>query len=201
MKISASSLSGAETGLVRVDGVDVCFFDSGNRFIQPVYRFWATLNVDRPKPNNTAPMRISGYVPIGKMRPEAVPVLNDKVEGHKPKNPSRQPSPQEAQLSQNRVQDQLPLDENHQSLRHTIGPSITLGRYIVRDDTDQWCKDSNAYLAQLRNPFGFPFPTVASFIDSQYYWAEPWFFTSEKDAFINSVHTAENEVWIRVTRQ
>ncbi|KAI9772626.1 MAG: hypothetical protein M1840_000220 [Geoglossum simile] len=175
----------AGTGLVRVDGVDVCFYDSGNHYIRPVYRFWATLNVDRPKPNNTAPMRISGYVPIGKSSPEAVPALNDKVKGHKPKNSSGQLSTQEAQLSQKQVTNPL---------YRTAGPSLTLGRYIVRDDTDQWYKNSNAYLAQLRNPFGFSLLTVASFVDSQYYWAEPWFFTSERDSFINSVHIAENEV-------
>ena len=191
----------AKTGLVRVDKVDVCFYDSGSHYIQPVYRFSATLNVDRPAPNNTAPMMISGYVPIGKRSPEAVPALNDKVEGQKPKNPSRQPSTQEAQLSQSQqvtnqspVQNQLPLNQDHQDLRRTTGPSLRLGRYIVRDDTNQWYKDSNAYLAQLQTPFGFPFPTVASFVDSQYYWAEPWIFTTDKDDFINSVHIAENEV-------
>ena len=42
------------------------------------------------------------------------------------------------------------------------------------------------------------------FTDSQYFWAEPRLFTTEKDSFINSVQIALNEVhgnwWYFTTR-
>ena len=61
---------------VRVDGVDVCFYDSGASFIQPVYRFWATLHTNITSNVTTSPTRLLGYLPIGSKSPEPIPDLS-----------------------------------------------------------------------------------------------------------------------------
>jgi hypothetical protein len=35
---------------------------------------------------------------------------------------------------------------------------------------------------------------IANWVDKQYYWAQPWQFTTNKDSFVNKVHIAEVEV-------
>ncbi len=79
----------------------------------------------------------------------------------------------------------------------------TVGRYVVRNDSDEWVTSANEFMGGLtlaHGLFGGPIP----FTDSQYYWAEPRLFLSQKESFVDSVQIALNEVhgnwWYFTTR-
>jgi hypothetical protein len=67
----------------------------------------------------------------------------------------------------------------------------TVGRYVVRNDSADWVNSANSFLSGLQtaNFFGSPIP----FTNSQYYWAMPFEYVSNKDSFINSVNIALTE--------
>jgi len=83
-------------------------------------------------------------------------------------------------------------------------PNILLGRYVVRNDSLAWVNNANNFLSSLQNPngiFGDNFGSIfnslgpqANLINSQYFWAYPFEFTTRKNSFVNSVHVAETEV-------
>jgi len=55
---------------------------------------------------------------------------------------------------------------------------------------------------QVKRPLLLLTSPFAKFIDSQYYWAQPYMFISDKNSYINSVHLAQVEVhgnWHRFT--
>ena len=75
-------------------------------------------------------------------------------------------------------------------------PDIKVGRYVVRNDTTAWSANANNFYTSLTasNLFKLPPFATTNFLDSQYYWAEPCYFTTDKQQFINSVYIAENDV-------
>jgi hypothetical protein len=158
-------------GPVTVDGVDVCLYDSGSKYIQPVYRFWATLHAETVKNVTTAPSRILGYIPIGQDSPEPIPSLHPNKEVAQPTAPTP------------------PSQVNKRGERRSVLPNIKVGRYVVRDDYPQWVTNANNFLSNLQIP-----SAVANFVNSQYYWAYPYLFTSSKNSYINSVQIADIEV-------
>lgn len=174
----------AKVSDVNVDKVRIGYYDGGQGFLQPVYRFQATI-VDHPskvRKTRTASRHIYGYVSIG-AAPEPLPVIG-ALKGKPPVEPPKQ---------------------GKKSSRSKSAPpgDPTVGRYVVRNDSDEWVTSANEFFDGLQlaqNMFWAPF----SFTDSQYYWAEPRLFTSEKDYFINSVQIALNEVhgnwWYFTTR-
>jgi len=165
--------SQAPTASVTVDSVDVCFYDSGVDYIQPVYRF--TGSVFGGPDNSTKPLTagIVGYIPIADSSPEAIPDLN---------NPAQRPAPSSASSS------------NSSDPIQKRGPQIKIGRYIDRNDTSQWYINSWNFLDALRasQDTVFNFNPV-DFIDSQYLYITPAEVTTDKEYYINSVHIADIE--------
>jgi hypothetical protein len=159
---------------VAVEGVDVCFFDSGRKFMQPVYRFTATLHPDSHVGGNAtaAPTRLLGYVPIGSHSPEAIPDL-----GQRPKHLTHPTTPNSEEDS----------DSVSDADSRALKPSILVSRYIVHDDSTQWVNNANNFLSSLQS-------SLFNFVNSQYFWAYPFEFTTRKNSFVNSVHLAETEV-------
>ena len=179
--IVAQLRTSEKTAEVKVDKVAVGYYDGGHDFLQPVYRFHATV-VSRPtkvhkvKPANR---HVFGYVPLADP-PEPLPKLGAK----------QKKRPGTAKAKAEPPQAPPPGDP-------------TVGRYVVRNDTDEWVISANEFLDGLqlaRGLFGGPIPIT----DSQYYWAEPRLFTSQKNSFVNSVNIALNEVhgnwWYFTTR-
>jgi hypothetical protein len=174
------SVTGA--GFLTVHNVDVCFYDSGSNFLQPVYRFSATLDANSTNLTNIATAAIQGFIPLGASHPEAVPQLITSTPRPAPANPSP------AQ----------PTSNSTISRRQRFNVPIKVGRYIDRNlpgsNYNQWYLNSWNFLDGLRgsqNLFGF---NLAEFIDSQYLWAYPYQFTSEKQSYVNNVHIADTEV-------
>jgi hypothetical protein len=166
---------------VRVDRVVVGYYDGGGKFLQPVYRFEATVILP-PLENDKrrlAHQHVFGYVPVG-AAPERLPMLGAKV-GKPPVKP--------------------PTTRAAGRKREPGDP--TVGRYVVRNDASGWVTSANEFFSGLQlasTLFGSPI----TFTNSQYYWAEPRLFTTQKNSFVNSVQLALNEVhgnwWLFSTR-
>ncbi len=159
------------SGTVRVNKVTTGYYDGGGALLQPVYRFEAVLvpPAQHDGKRTVAASNVFGYVPVG-APVEALPelgVLNGKPPAYAPKK--------------------------HSAMPETVAAAgdPTIGRYVVRDDSPDWVNSANNFLGSLReaNFFGSPIP----FTDSQYYWAEPFEYESNKDSFINSVNIALTE--------
>ncbi|KAF8993851.1 hypothetical protein BDQ17DRAFT_1431441 [Cyathus striatus] len=136
---------GKVTGLVEVEGIDLYFYDSGSKFIQPDIRVWSTIHADTIN-STVIPSRIEFYFPVGKGSPEVLPpmvVSKDSV-----------PDPV------------LPNSECHAGASKTIDrrgvlPNIKVRRYVVRDDVKQWVTNAQNFLSNLRKSSLF-----ANFVDS-----------------------------------
>lgn len=169
---------------VRVDRVTVGYYDGGGKFLQPVYRFEATvisppLENEKRKPAN---QHVFGYVPLGKP-PEGLPVLGAKV-GKPPVKP--------------------PAPTGKAAVKKPAPPGDpTVGRYVVRNDNSGWVTSANEFFSGLQLASTL-FGSGITFTNSQYYWAEPRLFTTQKNSFINSVQVGLNEVhgnwWLFSTR-
>lgn len=161
----------AKSAEVTVDHVTVGYYDAGLHLLQPVYRFEATVAFTNPE-LHAANRHVFGYVSIGE-QPEPLPVLGVR-RGELPGEPPE-------------------LDKVNRSPHPAPPGDPTVGRYVVRNDTDEWVTSANEFLGGLNEAQSF-FGGPISFTDSQYYWAEPFEFVSDKDSFVNSVHIALNEV-------
>lgn len=162
--------SGSKHGLIDVDRVSLAYYDGGKDFLQPVYRFCATISDRevRGEQPGAANRHLMGFVSIGEP-PEELPVLG----GRAAVRPRRE---------RPRTGRALPPPPN----------DPTVGRYVVRNDDDEWVDSANEFLGGLRLAEAWGSPR--QFTDAQYYWAHPWQFTTAKDSRVNSVHIALIEV-------
>jgi hypothetical protein len=164
--IKAQIAKGALSGNVSVDRVTTGYYDGGGGLLQPVHRFEATIEHTRlgALRSHPAASHIVGYSSIG-TAPEPLPevgVLHGYPPAYAP-NVRREP------------------------MGHG-GDDPTIARYVIQNAEAGWVSSANSFLSglQLANFLGSPIP----FTDSQYYWAEPRLFLTEKDSFVNSVHIA-----------
>lgn len=160
-----------EIGDVTANSVEVGYYDGNQDFIQPVYRFTATIHSEAAK---TDPLQrridghIIGYIPIEKGI-EPVPNLSA--------TPKAMPA--------------MPTGEGVPPLpRAPARPDDpTVGRYVVRNDHQCWVSSANDFWSGLTaDP-----STAGNFTNSQYYWAYPYEYTSSKNNFVNSVNVALTE--------
>jgi hypothetical protein len=168
----AAQLSAANIDAnVTVKSVDLCFFDSGNKFIQPVFRYNATVS----HPFGLSDGLIVGYIPAGGKEQEPLPSLNP---------PTGQVMPT--------------LTGNNNSTNSTIIPrsptskrqegGITVGRYAMRGDqySPQIVVDENDFWTGLSS-------VSSSFVNSQYYWDEPFIYESDAQYYVDNVNVAFTE--------
>jgi uncharacterized protein DUF6345 len=157
----------AKSADVTVNKVMLGYYDGGQSFLQPVLRFTATIAF-RDK-RRAANRHVFGYVPVG-TSPEPLRVLGVR-RGNPPKEPPKR-----------------------SVVKRSSPPpgDPTVGRYVVRNDSDEWVTSANEFWDNLNfaQALGGPIP----FSDSQYFWAEPFEFIANKDDFVNSVNIALTEV-------
>ena len=168
--ILAQLAPSAKSAKVTVDKVTVGYYDNGENFLQPIYRFQATI-ISTNRELHAANRRVVGYVSIGEPL-EPLPVLHVS-QGERPDEPRRQ-------------------DKRSVAPRPHIAGDPTVGRYVVRNDSAGWVDSANNFFANLQ--FGATLGIPLFFSNSQYYWAEPFEFISDKDDFVNSVNIALTEV-------
>jgi hypothetical protein len=166
---------------VTVDRIDLAYYDSNGRYLQPVVRFTARIHaLTMPKtPARTADNFVVGYIPFSKDI-EPLPALGT-IDGPSPQTPEKN-VPHSGKDQEGKPNDPI------------------VGRYVVRNDDSGWVNDANAFWGSLAAS-----PTAPLFSNSQYYWAEPRLFTNEKDFFINAMNLALVEVhgdwWLFSTLQ
>jgi len=157
----------AKTADVEVLNTEVAYYDGNRDYLQPVYRFTARLHRRESEG-----------------RESKAHVDDDFVIGYVPIGKPREPIPSLTALpgappkvaKAGRPVPERPGDP-------------TVGRYVVRNDNSNWVANANELWGGLTSFFG-----GFLFTDAQYFWAEPWEFTSNEAAFVNSVNLAENEV-------
>ena len=89
------------------------------------------------------------------------------------------------------AQPQTAIQDIHRTLpvERKIPPGDpTVGRYVVRNDDPNWVNDANLFWNGLTSNGG-----GSLFTNSQYYWAQPWEFTTYASQFIDNVQVGEVE--------
>ena len=172
-QLSAASI----TSNVTVKSIELCFYDSGNQFIQPVFRYNATVTY----PFGFSDEIITGYIPAGGEALEPLPSLNP---------PQNQPVPTSAgnrgDTLTNTTATNTTAPPNNIPKRQEGG--ITVGRYVMRGDalSPQMVTDANYFWEGLSS-------TSNDFINSQYYWEEPFIYENDAWAFVDDVNLAFSE--------
>ena len=159
-----------------VNSIDFCFYDSGEKYIQPVYRFHAT----GKGPHDAAPFPFVGYVAAVSKPPEPLPSL---------KPPGAQSTPLKPNVSGTAVPSltpSTPASNSTQvpSLRRRQEQSTTVGVYPINNAglVSILCDaDVDVFLQGL---------TDSKFTFAQNYWGEDFEYESEKNYFVNSVNLA-----------
>ncbi len=152
---------------IRVDSVELAYYDSDEDALVPVYR--VTVRIPTQVPAGAAAQKQADslfvrYLAYGDAK------LPDQLEQHGP-------SPTDA-------------PKNVASLaQHEVPPGDpTVGRYVVRDAQSGFVDEANGFWDGLMS-----FGGSALFTNSQYYWAEPWMYTTSEASFMNSVNVALTE--------
>ncbi|KAH0536477.1 hypothetical protein FGG08_006658 [Glutinoglossum americanum] len=177
-----TQLAKAQIANATVDNLELCYYDSGKSYIQPVYRFLAT-------PGTTLAgidvQRIVGYVPAVEGPPEQVP---DLIRTEGASNPGQAP------LSGSQ--------SGPSNLRRQSGAPVGFVRYIMQNDDNVplWLQDSQDFLnglnigSAMANFFCVLGLKFCSGLDNeQYFWSEQRFFTNENDFFVDSAPLAYQE--------
>ena len=150
---------------VRVESVELVYYDGDNDLIQPAYRFTASYGEGHGREaTDGAAGHVIGYVPVW----EALDLLPLTID--RPRIQPKEPQPA--------------------GVARQINTRPTIGRYVVREDNAGWVTSANSFLSGLRTAglFGAISP-----IDRQYYWAEPRLFLDENRQFIDSVQVGLTE--------
>jgi len=149
-----------------VDSISLAYYDGNGAFLQPVYRFTVHVHSQTGGTSSkTTDNFLIGYVPFAKAL-EPLPSL-DASGGASPTAPVLAPK---------------------NSMLFNASFTLSVGRYVVRNDDPGWVNDANAFWNSLSSAQPYLFS------NSQYYWAGPDEFTTQKDLFVNSVNLALNEV-------
>lgn len=167
-----------------VDNIGLAYYDANGAFLQPVYRFSVRVHPEAAsKASTPADEFLLGYVPFAKAL-EPLPSLGTSGAA----SPTAAPRPAPKVLAPKRS-----------SLFSNGANTISVGMYAVRNDDAGWVNDANAFWSALSST------RPGWFSLSQYYWAQPFEFTTQKDAYVNSVNLALTEVhgdwWLFTTFQ
>ena len=168
-----------------VDKIVLAYYDDNANYLQPVYRFEATV---QPPDRKISDIRIAGYVPVGKLL-EPIPDLAARPRGDKPGTPKRPPT-------QGTYGALTPAEDAN--LRAEIGGAgtpddITLGEYANQDWPNDGGYVSMSYsflngLTFLNSILpGFTPPVTRT----QWYVAYPWEVVGPSSKyFMNAVNVA-----------
>jgi hypothetical protein len=157
----------AKTAEVEVLNTDIAYYDGNRNYLQPVYRFTARLH-RRASAGGDSKAHVD----------------DDFVIGYVPIGKAREPIP-----SLSALPGVPPKTAKATAPAPERAGDPTVGRYVVRNDNSNWVANANELWGGLTAFFsGF------LFTDAQYFWAEPWEFTTSEAAFVNSVNVADNEV-------
>lgn len=173
---------GTEGTKATVDTIIVAYYDGNAKYLQPVYRFEATIE---PADKQVSKIRIAGYVPIGKVL-EPIPDLAAAPTGPRPETPQR--------LQQQQPSARLRRIEPLAAADFARLPAqVTLGEYANQD----WRNDGGyvdmaaGFLNGLTFGNVFFHAATPRITRTQWYVAYPWEVvgTSSRD-YMNAVNVA-----------
>jgi hypothetical protein len=161
------------TSNVTINSIELGFYDSGNQFIQPVFRY----NVTISHPFGLAGTTIIGYVPAGGKAFEPLPSLIPA--------PNQQTSVP-ADSDRNTTVTKRATTESTTSQRRS--PAVTIGMYLMQKDqlSPQWVINANSFWTGISSASN-------AFAKNQYWWALPQMFEGDASEFINDVNLAYYE--------
>ena len=173
-------LSASNISHTTVNSVDFCFYDSGEKYIQPVYRFQAT----GEGPHGAAPFPFVGYISAVSEPLEPLPSLIPPGASSKTLQPDARGTSVPLQTPSTPASNSTHVP----SLRRRQQESTTVGVYPINNantptqEISTWCDaDVNTFLQGLTN---------GEFIFAQNYWGEDFEYENEENNFVNSVNLA-----------
>jgi hypothetical protein len=174
-QLSASNLTNAA-----LTSVDFCFYDSGEQFIQPAYRYQVTVE----GPDGAVNLSYVGYISALSEPPETMPNL-------------KPPTPQVAPTTPSTSNNNIPKLKSRQA------SPITVGRYpisnSISDGASSWCEsDTDAFWTGLAKAAFFDFGIfgistfdgASRFTNAQYFWGEDTQFVNNQNIYVDNVNLA-----------
>ncbi|KAJ2935354.1 hypothetical protein H1R20_g1740, partial [Candolleomyces eurysporus] len=168
---------------VGVYEIDVCFYDSGVSFLQPVYRVLAQTHLARDGSSTVNANRLLHYFPIGAGSPEPLPSVfpdnstSDGIPGEPQGNVTARSLSEELDVRSSPIQ------------ARGVKPEIKVGRYIVRNDSSEasFLYNARGFWSNLASS------SVFAFQNTQFYWHYPFIYGNSANTYINDVHLALTE--------
>jgi hypothetical protein len=157
-------LTAASVANATIDHIDLCYYDSGNAFIQPVLRWIATAAV----PAGVEPQPILGYIAAALQPPEIVPNITAAT-GETLTN-----TPKNSQTTDRRIR----AVKRQQPINVGLYPMNNDGNTQIYDD------DVHKFYNALSTS------KLAAFVRSQDYWAKGFEYEGRKEEFVDSVNIA-----------
>lgn len=157
-------LAAANVTKATVSNVDLCYYDSGNQFIQPVLRWIATVLVQ----TGVASQPILGYIAAAQNPPELAPNITTAASKALTSTPDNADSTDPRIRNVKRQQ------------------TVKVGLYPMNNDANTQIYDDdihNFYNALAAS-------NLASFLRSQDYWAKRFEYEDDKEQFVDSVNIA-----------
>ncbi|KAJ2935099.1 hypothetical protein H1R20_g2017, partial [Candolleomyces eurysporus] len=174
-------------GRIKIKHIDICYYDSGAQWIQPVYRVLGEGFPEDNHDNGTDSSEVLRFFPIGDE-----PVENVFPEGAAAASEG-QPWPAEPKENQP-TEVARSLKRNYFEARNSlyerfVKPTVTVGRYVTQNDIHQ-----TAFLTNANGFWNNLAPSsLVNFVNSQYFWAPRWIYGSSAQSFVNSVNLALTE--------
>jgi hypothetical protein len=154
---------------VEVISVEVAYYDSNADSMPPVYRVVSRLH-PLPSPGADAQLLqstdyVATYMAYGNGQLPAELI------------PGSGPAPSVASA-------------NRSSVKQAAVPAgdPTVGRYVVRDAQSGFVSEANGFWSGLQSSHN-----AGQFTNSQYYWAQPFIYTTDEQSFVNNVNVALTE--------
>ncbi|RXW15400.1 hypothetical protein EST38_g10454 [Candolleomyces aberdarensis] len=172
---------------IKIKHIDICFYDSGVQWIQPVYRVLGESFPEDNHDNGTESSEILRYFPIGDEPVENV-FPGDAVaasEGQPwPAEPKENQPPEVARSVKRNY-----FEARNSLYERVAKPTVTVGRYVTQNDIHQaeFLKNANGFWNNLAPS------TLVNFVNAQYFWAPSWIYGNSAHWFINSVNVALTE--------
>jgi hypothetical protein len=163
-------------GSARVAKLHLIYYGSDKEYVQPAYFF--SIQIDTPGVKGKS--FLTGVVAAAKNSPEAI-VL--------PPAPKEMPKEGKAAFNMTAPESSAPAGD----------PSV--GRYVVRQDSNDWVNDANEFRQGLIDGHPGSFPAI-SFGD--YYWDQPYMWTTSEDSFVDrwnvTLMEGHGNTWLFTTR-
>ncbi|KAH7396074.1 hypothetical protein BKA64DRAFT_675251 [Cadophora sp. MPI-SDFR-AT-0126] len=156
-------LTAANVTNATVGHVDLCYYDSGNAFIQPALRWTAVV----PVQDGATPENIVGYIAAALQPPELVPNITIASDLTLTSSPNNNSIPTGAEPSKRQR-------------------SVKVGLYPMKNDGNSQIYEDDVhyfYNALAKSK-------LAAFSRSQDYWGKTFEYVSNKEQFVNSVNVA-----------